>query len=82
MAVLHLAFLWGTTCLSGTQIIAHAIHHGFTHAFYRAYLPQSLTRVPRKYGRDHRIVSAIAVMHGVVVVSPKGILFSKDFCFS
>ena len=76
MAVLHLALLWGIKhhtptapmtfiCLSGAQIIAHAIHHGFTHAShacYHAYLPQSLSRVPRKHGRDRGIVSAIAAM--------------------
>ena len=78
-------------CLSGAQITAHAIHHGFTHAshtsthashtsthashtFYHAYLPRSLSRVPRKHGRDCGIVSAIAA-NGVVVLSPKG------FCF-
>ena len=59
-------------CLSGAQIIAYAIPHGFTHvshtsthashAFYHAYLPRSLSRVPRRHGRDRGIVSAIAAM--------------------
>ena len=59
MAVLHLALLWGNTtlpltCLSGAQIIAHAIHCGFTHASHtsthasHAYLPRSLSPVPRR----------------------------------
>ena len=70
-------------CLSGAQIIAHAIHHGFTqalhtsilasHAFYHAYLPKSSSRVPRKHGGDRGIVSATAAWHGSFL--PNGILF-------
>ena len=59
-------------CLSGAQRIAYALHHGFTHAshtsaqashaFYHAYFPRSLSRIPRKHGRDRGIVSAIVAM--------------------
>ena len=82
MAILHLALLWGNTTLPhlpwlfsvwiALKYIAHAIHHGFTHAshtsthashaFYHAYLPRSLSRVPRKHGRDHGIVCTIVAM--------------------
>ena len=82
-------------CLSGAQVIAHAIHHGFTHASHNfhprfpRFLPRSPPTVIITGPTETRQRSRNSIRdcgHGVVVFSPRGFcfeisVFPKSFRF-